>query len=40
MRLAADNVSWYDVPGVQILGALLGTALLLYAIRSIFGKGK
>jgi len=40
MRLAAENVSWYDVPGVRILGAVLGTLLLVAAIRSIFGKGK
>lgn len=33
-------MSWYDVPGVQILGAVLGTLLLVAAIRSIFGKRK
>ncbi|MEV4622072.1 hypothetical protein AB0J74_25600 [Asanoa sp. NPDC049573] len=40
MRWAADNVSWNDIPGVQIFGAILGIAVLLYAIRRIFGKGK
>ncbi|GIF74379.1 hypothetical protein Asi02nite_38970 [Asanoa siamensis] len=33
---AAENVSWYDVPGVQIFGAILGTLVLVYAIRRIF----
>ena len=40
MRWAADTVSWNDIPGVQIFGAILGIALVLYAIRRIFGKGK
>lgn len=35
-----DEVSWYDVPGVQILGAVLGTLLLVAAVRSMFGKKK
>ena len=38
MRWAADNVQLVRRPGVQILGALLGTADPLYAIRAIFGK--
>jgi hypothetical protein len=33
-----DEVSWYDVPAVQILGAILGTLLLVAAIRAMFGK--
>jgi hypothetical protein len=33
-----DEVSWYDVPAVQILGAVLGTLLLVAAIRAMFGK--
>jgi hypothetical protein len=37
--LAAAEVSWYDVPGVRLLGAILGTLLLIAAIRSMFGKG-
>jgi len=36
----AEEASWYDVAGVQILGAVLGTLLLVAAIRSIFGKRK
>jgi hypothetical protein len=35
-----DEVSWYDVPAVQILGAILGTLLLVAAVRSMFGKRK
>jgi len=34
---AADEVSWYDVPGVQLLGMVVGGLLLLAAIRSMFG---
>jgi hypothetical protein len=34
---AADEISWYDVPGVQVVGAVLGTLLLLAAIRAMFG---
>jgi hypothetical protein len=34
--MAAENVSWYDVPGVQIFGAVIGTLVLVYAIRRIF----
>jgi hypothetical protein len=33
-----DEVSWYDVPAVQILGAILGTLLIVAAIRAMFGK--
>jgi hypothetical protein len=36
--LAADPVSWYDVPGVRLLGAVLGTLLLVAAIRAMFGR--
>jgi glycerol uptake facilitator-like aquaporin len=35
-----DEVSWYDVPAVQILGAILGTLLLVAAVRSMFGRRK
>ena len=35
--LAAEEVPWTDIPGVRILGAVLGTVLLLAAIRSMFG---
>lgn len=34
--MAAENVSWYDVPGVQIFGAVIGALVLVYAIRRIF----
>lgn len=40
MVVGADEVSWYDVPAVQILGAVLGTLLLVAAVRSMFGKRK
>jgi hypothetical protein len=36
--VAADSVSWYDVPGVRLLGAVLGTLLLVAAIRAMFGR--
>ncbi|MFK3984163.1 hypothetical protein ACI2K4_27800 [Micromonospora sp. NPDC050397] len=36
---AAEDTSWYDVPGVRLLGAVLGTLLLIAAIRSMFGRG-
>ena len=35
----AQDVSWYDIPGVRLVGAVLGALLLLAAIRSMFGKG-
>jgi hypothetical protein len=34
------EASWYDIPAVQILGAILGSLLLVAAIRSMFGKGR
>ncbi|MEV4628581.1 hypothetical protein AB0J90_20155 [Micromonospora sp. NPDC049523] len=37
--LAVQETSWYDVPGVRLLGAVLGALLLIAAIRSMFGKG-
>jgi hypothetical protein len=33
-----QDVSWYDIPAVQILGAILGTLLLIAAIRAMFGR--
>lgn len=38
--LAADESTWYDIPGVRIVGAVLGTVLLVAAIRSMFGRGR
>ncbi|MFC7545292.1 hypothetical protein [Plantactinospora sp. GCM10030261] len=38
-RLAADT-SWYDIPGVRVVGAIAGALFLVAAIRSMFGKGK
>ncbi|GIG92592.1 hypothetical protein [Plantactinospora endophytica] len=35
--LAAEETSWFDIPGVQIVGAILGTVLLVAALRSMFG---
>jgi hypothetical protein len=35
--LAADEVPWTDIPAVRLLGAVLGTLLLIAAIRSMFG---
>lgn len=34
---AAEEVSWHDIPGVRVLGAILGTLLLIAALRSMFG---
>lgn len=39
LRYAAEETSWHDIPGVQILGAVIGTLLLVAAVRSMFGKG-
>jgi len=33
-----QDVSWYDIPAVQILGAILGTLMLVAAIRAMFGR--
>jgi hypothetical protein len=38
--VAAAETSWYDIPGVRLVGAVLGTLLLVAAIRSMFGKGR
>jgi hypothetical protein len=35
--LAADR-AWTDIPGVRILGAVLGILLVLAAIRAMFRK--
>jgi len=32
-------MSWYDIPGVRLVGVLLGTMLLIAALRSMFGRG-
>jgi hypothetical protein len=37
--LAVPDTSWYDIPAVRLVGAVLGALLLLAAIRSMFGKG-
>lgn len=37
---AAEEVSWHDIPGVQVVGAVLGVLLLVAALRSMFGKGR
>ncbi|MBF9129061.1 hypothetical protein I0C86_08705 [Plantactinospora sp. S1510] len=37
--LAAEGTSWYDIPGVRLVGAVLGTLLLIAALRSMFGRG-
>jgi hypothetical protein len=35
-----QEASWYDIPAVQVLGAILGSLLLVAAIRSMFGRGR
>ncbi|MEE6261982.1 hypothetical protein [Plantactinospora sonchi] len=37
--IAADESTWYDIPGVRVVGAILGTVLLVAALRSMFGRG-
>ncbi|GAB3141206.1 hypothetical protein GCM10027290_13430 [Micromonospora sonneratiae] len=37
--LAAEEVDWHEIPGVRLLGAVLGTLFLIAAIRSMFGRG-
>ncbi|MBE1488834.1 hypothetical protein [Plantactinospora soyae] len=37
--LAAEDTSWYDIPAVRLLGVVLGTLLLIAALRSMFGRG-
>jgi hypothetical protein len=34
------DTSWYDIPAVRVVGAILGALLLVAAIRSMFGKGR
>jgi len=34
---AADARSWSDIPVVRLLGVVLGTLLLIAAIRGMFG---
>jgi len=36
--LVAEETSWYDIPGVRLIGAVLGILLLVAALRSMFGK--
>jgi hypothetical protein len=40
VRLAAEETSWHDIPGVQVVGAVLGILLLVAALRAMFGKGR
>jgi len=37
--LGAEETSWSDIPGVRVLGAVLGTLLLIAALRAMFGRG-
>jgi hypothetical protein len=34
----AAERDWQDVPGVRVVGAVLGILLILAAIRSLFGR--
>ncbi|MFC6023111.1 hypothetical protein ACFP2T_44045 [Plantactinospora solaniradicis] len=38
--LAAEDTSWFDIPAVRLVGAVLGTVLLIAALRSMFGRGR
>ncbi|MFE0593503.1 hypothetical protein [Micromonospora echinospora] len=33
---AVDEVDWYDIPGVRLLGLVVGGLLLIAAIRAMF----
>ncbi|WP_255408570.1 hypothetical protein [Plantactinospora sp. KBS50] len=35
---AAADTSWYDIPGVRIVGAIAGVVFLVAAIRAMFGR--
>lgn len=39
MSWASEDIPWSEIPGVRLVGVLLGGLLLLVAIRSMFGKG-
>jgi len=36
--LASDPVDWHDIPGVRLVGAVLGILLIIAALRAMFGK--
>jgi hypothetical protein len=40
VTLAAEEVPWTEIPAVRLLGAILGTILLIAAIKAMFGKGR
>lgn len=36
VTFAAEQTSWHDIPGVQVVGAVLGILLLIAALRAMF----
>jgi hypothetical protein len=38
--LVAEPRPWSDIPGVQIIGVIVGLVILWAAIRAMFGKKK
>jgi hypothetical protein len=36
--LAAPDQNWTEIPAVRLLGAVLGTLLIIAAIRAMFGR--
>ncbi|HEY8534474.1 MAG TPA: hypothetical protein VIL44_11505 [Micromonospora sp.] len=36
--LATDAVDWHDIPGVQLVGAIIGIMLIIAAIQKMIGK--
>ncbi|WP_157240200.1 hypothetical protein [Catenuloplanes japonicus] len=38
--LAVEERSWFDIPAVQVIGAIAGALFLVVAIKSMFGGGK
>ncbi|MFX0594817.1 hypothetical protein [Melissospora conviva] len=39
MNWVSEEIPWTEIPGVRLVGVVLGGLLLLAAIRSMFGKG-
>ena len=39
MNWASEDIGWNEIPGVRLVGVLLGGLLLLAAIRAMFGRG-
>lgn len=38
--LSVEDRSWFDIPAVQVIGAIAGALFLVAAIKAMFGGGK